>query len=120
MKHLLNGVAIAAALAIAAPALAQAPSAPAAPAAPPAAPAAPAAAPAAPAAAPAAKAPAPKAAAHKQMHKRPVRHAAGRTGRGHPASADNALTQRLNQEELARLQGGAPMPPPGSPFKKGQ
>src|SRR5438093_13737766 len=96
MKHLLNGVAIAAALAIAAPVWAQAPmtpssSSPPKPAA--AAPAAPAAAPAAPAA--------------KQAHKRPMRHAAkrGRMARG------ESTTQQLNRQELARVQG-APMAPP--------
>jgi hypothetical protein len=123
MKHLLTGVAIAAALAIAAPAWAQAPApttspdmggkkasggagrstgrvAPAAPAA--------AAAPAAPA----------------QMHHRPMRHMAHH-GHMHGMSAGDATTDQLNREELARIQGGGGMPgsPPVSsatPYKKGQ
>ena len=104
MKQLLNGVAIAAALVIAAPAFAQAPKAP-----PPA---------AAPAAAPAAKAPAAKAPmAAKQMHHRAMRHVAhhGHMGK---KNAGDAMTDQLNREELARIQGGGapggPMPPPGA------
>src|SRR5712691_9082706 len=106
MKHLLNGVAIAAALAIAAPAAwAQAPMTPksSAPKA------------AAPAAAPTAGAPtAPM--ASKQRHKRGGKHYA-RRGRGGPAMS---MTDQLNREELARIQsGGAAMPPsqgiPGQP-----
>lgn len=103
MKQLLNGVAIAAALVIAAPAFAQAPKAP-----------PPAAAPAA-SAAPAAKAPAAKAPmAAKQMHHRAMRHVAhhGHMGK---KNAGDAMTDQLNREELARIQGGAPgapMPPP--------
>ncbi len=96
MKHLLNGVAIAAALAIAAPAAwAQAPMTPkAAPAAPKAA------APAAPAAG------APMApTASKQRHKRGARHYARRGGAV-------SMTDQLNREELARIQsGGAPRGP---------
>jgi hypothetical protein len=92
MKHLLNGVAIAAALAIAVPAWAQAPAA---------APAAPA------AAAPSAGAPmAPM--AGKQRHKR-VMHRRMMSKRGGPAES---TTDQLNREELARLQGGGM---PGSP-----
>src|SRR6476660_4121016 len=99
MKHLLNGVAIAAALAIAAPAWAQAPMTPGAPRAPGAAP------PAAAAAAPEA----PK--ASKQRH-RPMRHAAKKGGKkGMRASAGNSMTEQLNREELARIQGGG-MPQP--------
>jgi hypothetical protein len=98
MKHLLNGVAIAAALAIAAPAWAQAPMTPASPskAAPKAAgPATPAAgAPAAPM-------------ASKQRHKRGSRRMARRGGR-----APNT-TDQLNREELARIQGAPAMPPQG-------
>ncbi len=96
MKHLLNGVAIAAALAIAAPAAwAQAPMTPkAAPAAPK-------------AAAPAAGAPmAPT--ASKQRHKRGGKHYARRGGAV-------SMTDQLNREELARIQSGgaASMPQPG-------
>lgn len=112
MKHLLNGVAIAAALAIVVPAWAQAPAA---------APAAPAA-PAAGAPAPAAGAPmAPMAPmAGKQRHKR-VMHRRMMSKRG-PAES---TTDQLNREELARIQGGGGMPgsPPVSsatPYKKGQ
>jgi len=98
MKHLLNGVAIAAALAIAAPAWAQAPMTPKA--------AAPAAPKAAAPAAPAAGAPmAPM--ASKMRHKRGAMHRMARRGGG------DSTTDQLNREELARVQGGAPMPPPG-------
>ena len=94
MKHLLNGVAIAAALAIAAPAWAQAPMTPAAKSAPKA---------AAPAAAPAASEPA-KPMASKQRHKRGGAKRMAR--RGGPAMS---MTDQLNREELARIQsGGAP------------
>src|SRR6187397_968429 len=94
MKHLLNGVAIAAVLAIAAPAWAQAPMTPGAPA-PGAAP------PAAAAAAPAA----PKAA--KQRHHRPMRTAAkgGKRGKVRVGAGDS-MTSQLNREELARISGG--------------
>jgi len=98
MKHLLNGVAIAAALAIAAPAWAQTPMTPASPS----------------KAAPKAAAPAPAAGApmapmaSKQRHKR-MSHRMARRGRG---AAPN-MTDQLNREELARIQGGASMPPQG-------
>jgi hypothetical protein len=95
MKYLLNGVAIAAAMVIAAPVWAQAP-APAKPAAPAMAPAA-----AAPAAAPA------KAMPMTQMHKKPMR-MAKRHWRGAPA---DSATEQLNRNELARLQGGGAPPP---------
>ncbi len=98
MKHLLNGVAIAAALAIAAPAAwAQAPMTPksSAPKA------------AAPAAAPTAGAPAAPMAS-KQRHKRGARTAA-RRGRGGAVS----MTDQLNREELARIQSGGGAAPPG-------
>ena len=100
MKHLLNGVAIAAALAIAAPAWAQAPMTPAAKSPPKA---------AAPAAAPAAGAPtAPM--ASKQRHKRGARTYARRGARGGAVS----MTDQLNREELARIQsGGGAAPPAG-------
>jgi len=100
MKHLLNGVAIAAALAIAAPAWAQAPAAPATPSA---------AAPMAPMAPMAGKQ------RHKRvMHRRMARRAA-------PAES---TTDQLNREELARIQGGggASASPPlssASPYGKG-
>ena|SRR5438552_545197 len=97
MKHLLNGVAIAAALAIAAPAAwAQAPMTPksSAPKA------------AAPAAAPTAGAPAAPMAS-KQRHKRGARTAA-RRGRGGAVS----MTDQLNREELARIQSGGGAAPP--------
>ena len=99
MKHLLNGVAIAAALAIAAPAAwAQAPMTPKA--------AAPAAPKATAPAAPTAGAPmAPM--ASKQRHKRGPRHMARRGG---PAMS---MTDQLNREELARIQSGAPPMGPG-------
>jgi hypothetical protein len=98
MKHLLNGVVIAAALAIAAPAWAQAPMTPKA-----AAPAAPAAsAPMAPMASP-------------MRHKRGMHHMAMHHGM-------MSTTDQLNREELARIQGGgaAPMPPPGATGPYGQ
>ena len=95
MKHLLNGVAIAAALAIAAPA-AWAQTAPMTPGAP--------MAPAASAAAPAAKAPAAK-------RHRAKRHA--RSGGKVKMSRGDQMTEQLNREELARIQGaGAPPAPP--------
>jgi hypothetical protein len=105
MKHLLNGVAIAAALAIAVPAWAQAPMTPGAPK-----PAA--AAPAPIAAAPAAAAP--KAA--KQRH-RPMRHVAkGGKMRMKAGGSGDQMTEQLNREELARIQGGGmPQPMGGMP-----
>ena len=111
MKHLLNGVAIAAALAIAAPVWAQAPMTPSS-ASPPKA-----------AAAPSAEAPAPH--AYKQRHKRPMHRYVAR--RGHKRYArgtggtggGDQMTNQLNREELARIQGGGmPMggpPPEGGP-----
>jgi hypothetical protein len=98
MKHLLNGVAIAAALAIAAPVWAQAPMTPSSSAAPKA------------AAAPAAGG-APT--ASKQRHKRMAGHHHRMARRGGAAPAD-MMTEQLNREELARIQGpgGAPSAPP--------
>jgi hypothetical protein len=98
MKHLLNGVAIAAALAIAAPAWAQAPKA------------------AAPAPAPAASAPAAPMApmASKQRHKRGGKRMVAR--RGGPMST----TDQLNREELARIQGGGGMAPSATTGLAGQ
>jgi hypothetical protein len=96
MKHLLYGVSIAAALAIAAPALAQTPTTPS----------------TAPAAgAPAAGAPASAPMASKQRHKR-VMHHRRMAHRGRMAPA-NAMTEQLNREELARIQGGGMPSAPG-------
>jgi hypothetical protein len=97
MKHLLNGVVIAAALAIVAPAWAQAPMTPKA-----AAPAAPAAAaPMAPMASP-------------MRHKRGMKHMAKHGGA-------MSTTDQLNREELARIQGGgAPPAPPAATGPYGQ
>ena len=100
MKHLLSGVAIAAALAIAVPAWAQAPKPD--------------------AAAPTAAAPASTGApmASKQRHKR-IHHrmASRRVGRRGKAGGDTA-TEQLNREELARLQGGG-MPAAPGPMNAG-
>lgn len=95
MKHLLNGVAIAAALAIASPAWAQAP---------------------APsmAAPEASVAPMPM----KQKH-RPMRHVSAKShhrgGGKMKASAGDEATSQLNRDELARLQGGGAPPPMAAP-----
>jgi len=115
MKHLLNGVAIAATLAIAASAWAQAPMTPdagkkasggagrdvgrVAP------------------AAPAAAAPAAAAAPmHAQRHHRTAMHHMAHHGHMMHMGAGDAATDQLNREELARLQGGgAPMAPPPAP-----
>jgi hypothetical protein len=123
MKHLLTGVAIAAALAIAAPAFAQAP--------PTTSPdmggkkasggagrstgrVAPAAAPAEPAAAAAPAAPA------QMHHHRPMRHMVHHHGHMGRMTGGDAMTDQLNREELARIQGAAPMaPPPGPPPMQG-
>jgi hypothetical protein len=86
MKHLLTGVAMAAALAIAAPVWAQST--------PPAAPAKPAAAPATPAA------------AKPMAMKKPMHHWP------HRMSAGDSVTEQLNAQELQRIQGGAPAPAP--------
>jgi hypothetical protein len=94
MKHLLTGVSIAAALAIAAPVWAQnAPMSP---------------------SAPAASAPAAPAAAGKQRHHRAVHHRMARHGRAAKANP-NAMANELNREELTRLQGGGAAPPPPAP-----
>ena len=98
MKHLLNGVAIAAALAIAAPAWAQAPMTPG-------------------GAAGAPSAAAPAAPMAKQKH-RPMRHAAkgGKKSKMRAGSGDS-MTEQLNREELARISGAsAPPPPAGRPL----
>ena len=112
MKHLLNGVAIAAALAIAAPVWAQAPMAPTSAPKPPAAAGAP--------AMPMAGAPmAPmggKSMAGKQRHKRMHKAMAKRGGmRGMMRGGGDMMTDQLNRDELARIQGGAPMPPGAMP-----
>lgn len=96
MKHLLNGVAVVAALAIAAPVWAQT-SAPMTPSsrAP---------------AAPAASAPAPAAPmATKARHKRVVHRKSTRRGMARRASPDSVASQ-LNAQELARVQGGGAAP----------
>ena len=92
MKHLLSGVAVAAALVIAAPAWAQAPTTP-------------------PAGASTASAPmAPMAST--QRHKRmPMHHMAKSSG--------DAMTDQLNREELGRIQGGGMAPPPPPPRMSG-
>jgi translation initiation factor IF-2 len=105
MKHLLNGVAVVAALAIAAPVWAQtaAPMSPSS--------RAPAAAPAA--TAPAASAAAPAAPMAKARHKRAASHRkATRRGMARKASPDSVANQ-LNAQELSRVQGGGAAPPPG-------
>jgi hypothetical protein len=85
MKHLFTGVAIAAVLAISAPAWAQnAPMKPAAPAA------------SKPAAAPMAKK---SMAKHRTMHHMM-----------HRMSSDDSMTEQLNKQELARIQGGGAAP----------
>ena len=109
MKHLLNGLAMAAALAVAAPVWAQtgAPMTPMAPAAPPAA---------------SSMEPAEPMATtrhHRARHHRVVRHS--RRGMG-KASADERTTEQLNRQELSRIQGGAPgagMAPPPMPAEGG-
>jgi hypothetical protein len=101
MKHLLNGVTIAAALAIAAPVWAQtgAPMSPSAPAAPPA----------------ASAAPAELMAATPHHRARPHRVARqGMRGTG-KARADNGMTEQLNREELSRIQTGGGIAPMAAP-----
>ena len=101
MKHLLNGVAIAAALAITAPAWAQT-SAPMTPAAPPAASSA---------------APAPMATT---KHHRARPHRMARHGRMAKSSSDST-TDQLNRQELSRIQtGGGPAPMAPAPMPGGQ
>jgi hypothetical protein len=105
MKHLLTGVAMAAALAIAAPVWAQnAPSSSAPPAAAPAAPAAPA------AKAPAAKPMAAKPAAKPMAAKKPMHHMAMH----HHMNSGDQMTEQLNAQELQRIQGGGAGPAPAS------
>lgn len=121
MKHLVNGAALAAVLAIAVPAWAQAPATPGVPA------------PHVPgAAAPAHRMAADHLAPHQMHHRRKMRHMAARPmatahaemhGRHMPQTmAANRMTEELNRAELARLkagdsgaamQGVAPMPEPG-------
>jgi hypothetical protein len=106
MKHLLNGAAIAAALAIAVPAWAQT-QAPMTPSAPKAA-----------AEAPSTYAP-PVRHAYKQRHKRPARYAAKRPHKGYArggSGGGDQMTDQLNREELSRIQGGGGGGPPmGAP-----
>jgi hypothetical protein len=87
MKHLLTGVAMAAALAIAAPVWAQSTPAPAAPGKPAAAPATP-------------------AAAKPMAMKKPMHHW------HHRMAAGDSVTEQLNAQELQRIQGGGPAPAP--------
>jgi hypothetical protein len=96
MKHLLNGVTIAAALAIAAPVWAQtgAPMTPSAPAAPPA------------ASSMAPAEPMTTTRHHRARHHRMVRHST-RMGK---SGADDRTTEQLNRQELSRLQGGGAAP----------
>jgi len=94
MKHLMSGVAIAAALAIAAPAWAQSPMSPSSSSAPKS----------------AATTPAKSAeAAPKARHKRMASHRMAR--RAGPWS----MTDQLNRAELARIQSGGSTPPGGAP-----
>jgi hypothetical protein len=105
MKHLLNGIAIAAVFAIAAPALAQ--NAPMTPAAPPA------------KTAPAAKTMAAPAKGATAMPRKPMRHRMAHRGMMNQGGGDR-MTEDLNRQELARLSGGgAPMPPSGGPAPMG-
>jgi hypothetical protein len=108
MKHLLNGVAIAAALAIAAPVWAQAPTAPSSAPKPPAATAAPAMPMAGAKMAPMAAMPMAGKQRHKRMHR-----AMGK--RGMMRGGGDMMTDQLIRDELARIQGGAPMPPGAMP-----
>jgi hypothetical protein len=98
MKYLLNGVVVAAALAIAAPVWAQAPAA-------------------APGAAPAAAPPAagaPMAAKPAMQKHRPMRHAGGHHKMMKKGAGDQ-MTEQLNREELARISGGAAPAMPAAP-----
>jgi hypothetical protein len=97
MKHLLNGVAIAAVMAFAMPALAQ--NAPMTPSTPPKA-----------APAPAPMPPASQTQAPAPMAKKPVHHVAMHHHMG--MGGGDKMTEQLNQQELQRIQSGAP---PSSP-----
>ena len=93
MKHLWNGFAVAAALAIAGPVWAQT------------------GAPMTPTASPAASSmePAEPMATtrhHRARHHRVVRH----SRRGGKAASEEGMTEQLNRQELSRIQGGAPAP----------
>ena len=115
MKHLLTGVAMAAALAIAAPAWAQAPggnnptSGSAGPFAPK--PAAPAAAPAKPAMAMPAMA--------KPMAKKSMHHHMMHNHMMHRMSSGDQMTEQLNAQELQRITGGGAAPMPAAPMAPG-
>jgi len=112
MKHLLNGVAIAAVLAIAAPVWAQT-SAPMTPSAP-SAPRAPAAtAPAAPSPSASSTAAPMKPMASKKRAKRATRHMAARHGKSRRAvaSSGESTTNQLNREVLNRIQSGGSSAP---------
>jgi hypothetical protein len=101
MKHLLTGVAMAAALAIAAPVWAQ--STPTAPAAPPAAPSKPMSSTPS-SSTPMASKPMPM--ASKPMPKKPMHHMASH--KGGMMSQGDQMTEQLNQQELQRIQSGSP------------
>jgi len=108
MKHLLNGVAIAAVMALAMPAFAQNPpttpqNAPMTPSTPPKAAPAPAPAPAS------APSPAPKSMA--PMATKPMQHMAVHH-RYRGWSEGDKMTEQLNKQELQRIMGGAPPPAP--------
>jgi hypothetical protein len=96
MKHLLNGVVIAAAVAITGPVWAQtgAPMTPMAPAAPPA------------ASSMSPEEPTATTRHHRARHHRVVRH----SGRGGKAGSEAGMTEQLNRQELSRIQGGAAGP----------
>ena len=114
MKHLLTGVAMAAALAIAAPVWAQAPMTPGGnnPTSGSAGPFAPKPAPAPAPAAPAAGQPmAPKPMVAKPMHRKSMHATHVSHRRGHMSEGDQ-MTEQLNAQELARITGGAPAPAP--------
>ena len=93
MKHLLNGLAMTAALVIAAPVWAQT-GAPMTPAAPPA------------ASSMAPEEPTATTRHHRARHHRVVRH----SRRGGRAGSEEGMTEQLNRQELSRIQGGAPGP----------
>jgi hypothetical protein len=110
MKHLLNGVAVAAVLALATPVFAQ--NAPMTPSTPPT---------AAPAPAPKTTSPAPKTmttstAPMKPMAKKPMHHPMHHVVSYQHMNSGDQMTDQLNQQELQRLQSGAPsIPAPASP-----
>jgi hypothetical protein len=52
---------------------------------------------------------------HAQRHHRVVHHHGTAMRRHGKVGPGDAMTEQLNREELARIQGAAPMPPPGGP-----